>query len=232
MREIKYLVIHCTAGHQQTSVEDIEAYWKSKGWESPGYHFIVRADGTYKNLLPITKVSNGVKGFNANSIHFAFIGGVEIIKKQLANGQIVNAVGKAIDNRTEAQKATLEKLVRFHHNMFPNAAILGHRDFSPDKNRDGVIKPDEWIKTCPSHSVHAWLKEIKFRSNLPFALFETTSRLNIRSGQGINFSIVRGPLPKGTKVRLLAEGNDWYYVQVVETKETGWVDTSYLRKIP
>ncbi len=46
--------------------------------------------------------------------------------------------------------------------MFPDAKILGHRDVSEDKNRDGIISPNEWMKACPSFSVNEWLKEIKF----------------------------------------------------------------------
>jgi N-acetylmuramoyl-L-alanine amidase len=33
--------------------------------------------------------------------------------------------------------------------MFPKAQIKGHRDFSPDLNKDGKITSNEWIKQCP-----------------------------------------------------------------------------------
>lgn len=32
---------------------------------------------------------------------------------------------------------------------YPKAVIQGHRDFSPDLNKDGKITPNEWIKLCP-----------------------------------------------------------------------------------
>ena len=35
------------------------------------------------------------------------------------------------------------------HTLAPQATILGHRDLSPDRNGDGRITPDEWIKLCP-----------------------------------------------------------------------------------
>ena len=34
--------------------------------------------------------------------------------------------------------------------LYPKAIIQGHRDFSPDKNHNGIIEPSEFIKDCPS----------------------------------------------------------------------------------
>jgi hypothetical protein len=34
--------------------------------------------------------------------------------------------------------------------LYPYAKIQGHRDFSPDRNGNGTIEPEEWIKACPS----------------------------------------------------------------------------------
>ena len=99
-RNIKWLVVHCAACPQSTSVKSIVNYWKNAlGWKSPGYHVLVEPDGTPNELLPITEISNGVKGFNANSIHISYIGGVD-------------KDGKAIDNRTPEQKATILKYLR------------------------------------------------------------------------------------------------------------------------
>ena len=33
--------------------------------------------------------------------------------------------------------------------LYPYARIVGHRDFSEDKNGNGTIEPWEWIKACP-----------------------------------------------------------------------------------
>jgi N-acetylmuramoyl-L-alanine amidase len=111
MRDIKYIVFHCTAD-QTTKVENIVKYWKERlGWKSPGYHFIIEASGEVTQLHPISKPSNGVRGYNSNSIHISYIG------------------GKDIDDRTTnqiiAQKAILKTLLA----SFPDAEVLGHRDF-------------------------------------------------------------------------------------------------------
>lgn len=137
MRKITHIVLHCTATPQTTTIASIQNYWcKELGWESPGYHYIIRPDGEAVNLLPISQVSNGVAGHNAHSIHISYIGGID-------------AKGKAIDNRTSAQIATQVRLLQKFKAMYPNAEILGHRDFAGVK------------KECPSFDVRTWLKTIK-----------------------------------------------------------------------
>lgn len=126
MRNIKYLAVHCTATAPTASIESIENYWrKHLGWQTPGYHFIIKADGTLVNLLPIEKVSNGVKGFNSETINISYIGGID--KK-----------GVPKDTRTAAQKETLLGVLKVLKKKFPNAIIQGHRDFPKVK------------KACPS----------------------------------------------------------------------------------
>lgn len=137
MRDIKYIVLHCTATSQQASISSIENYWKNTlGWKSPGYHHIIKADGQIADLQPISKPSNGVAGYNAHSIHISYIGGID-------------SKGKGLDNRTLAQKASQIILLKKYKEMFPGAKILGHRDFPGVK------------KECPSFDVAKWIKEIK-----------------------------------------------------------------------
>lgn len=161
MRRIDNLVIHCTAGPQDQTVQVILDYWKHvMKWKTPGYHYLITPDGVPHNLVKIENVSNGVAGHNAHSIHISYVGGVEVIRSKNSKGVPINILGKPIDNRTVCQLETMEVLVRRFHREFPEADIKGHRDFSRDKNRDGIITPNEWTKACPSFSVAAWLKAI------------------------------------------------------------------------
>ena len=117
MRNIKYIVIHCTATPQGTKISSILNYWKNVlKWKNPGYHFVVDKDGNICKLRDITQTANGVKNYNKYANHIAYIGGVD------------NA-GKPKDNRTLKQKDQLLFKVRELKRMFPNAVILGHRDF-------------------------------------------------------------------------------------------------------
>lgn len=147
MRDIKYIVIHCTAGPQNQPTKEILAYWKSLGWSKPGYHHEINADGTIEDLLPIDQISNGVKGYNSHSIHISYKGGID-------------SHGNPVDNRTDAQKQSQIFLIRKYKEMFPNAVVLGHRDFSTDLNGNGIIDRWEWIKSCPAFDVRDWLKSV------------------------------------------------------------------------
>lgn len=144
MRNIKYIVIHCSANYG--SVEDDKRYWKEVlGWETVGYHFFIDEDGTIHQLAAISQVTNGVRGFNSNSIHISYQGGV-----------LRNNVKKAADTRTAAQKAAIITIIRKVREELRKTQdisaikILGHRDFSPDKNKNGVVDSWERIKECPS----------------------------------------------------------------------------------
>ena len=123
MRKIKYLVMHCTATHQNTSVENIRNYWKKVlKWSNPGYHYIIDKYGKITELQDVSKIANGVKNFNSNSIHIAYIGGID-------------EQGKSFDNRTPSQKYSQLYLLRQLKRKFPEAKILGHRDF-PNVKKD------------------------------------------------------------------------------------------------
>lgn len=137
MRTIKYIAIHCTAGNQYEAIPQLLAYFKNvRKWSVPGYHYVIKADGEVVNILPIEKVSNGVAGFNHEIINIAYLGGID-------------AKGKAIDNRTPLQKASLVELLKELRKTFKTAIIQGHRDFSPDLNHNGQVESFEWIKMCP-----------------------------------------------------------------------------------
>jgi N-acetylmuramoyl-L-alanine amidase len=133
MRVIKYLTVHCTAGSQDQKTQDIKHYWaKVLGWKSYGYHYLINKNGSIENLTDIKNPTNGVAGFNKHAIHICYKGGL-----------------KGEDTRTFEQKVALERILKTLKTQFPNAKIKGHRDFSPDKNGDGKITSNEWVKLCP-----------------------------------------------------------------------------------
>jgi N-acetylmuramoyl-L-alanine amidase len=117
MRNINYLVVHCTATQPDVKIESIKRYWKENlKWKSPGYHYMIKADGEIVNTLPIDKISNGVAGWNSQIINISYIGGID-------------KSGNPKDTRTAEQKASLLKLLKELKSKFPKAKIQGHRDF-------------------------------------------------------------------------------------------------------
>lgn len=136
MRGIDYIVVHCTASGQERTYRDILREFKLKGWQNPGYHYIIEKDGSLHKVLEDEQVANGVKGHNAHAMHVAYVGGID-------------SKGRPVDNRTPAQKAALRQVLSYLHGKYPSAVIQGHRDFSPDKNGNGIVDPWERIKECP-----------------------------------------------------------------------------------
>ena len=126
MRNINYIAIHCTATQPEASIASIQNYWKNNlGWKNPGYHYIIDRFGNVVNLLPIELVSNGVQGYNSQTINISYVGGID-------------KSGRPKDTRTEAQKQSILKLLKELRVKFPKAKIQGHRDFPNVK------------KACPS----------------------------------------------------------------------------------
>lgn len=132
-RPIKYIAIHCTATQQTATVAAIQRYWRdSLGWKAPGYHLLIEPNGTIHELLDFNGIANGVRGFNKDSVHISYIGGV-------------NKAGKASDNRTDAQKKAIleciDRVIEWSDNKC--LIIQGHRDFPNVK------------KACPSFDAKA-----------------------------------------------------------------------------
>ena len=126
MRIIKYIVIHFTATQPNTKKESILNYWKNTlKWKSVGYHRLIDANGIIHELANYDQITNGVKGYNSESIHFSYIGGID-------------EAGRPKDTRTIKQKESLLYLVEKAKKKYPEAIVLGHKDFK------GVVK------ACPS----------------------------------------------------------------------------------
>lgn len=138
MRKIDNIVVHCTAGHADESISVLIKGFRRRGWRNNGYHIVVDGNGNRHDITPLKRVANGVAGHNSNSIHVSYMGGVNF------------ETGKAEDTRTENQKAVLIEILQELRTKFPNATILGHRDLSPDKDKNGKVDRYEWLKACPS----------------------------------------------------------------------------------
>lgn len=134
-RKIKFIVLHCTATQPEATIKAIQDYWRNTlKWENPGYHFIIERDGEVVQLQDIEKLANGVAGNNQHSIHISYIGGID-------------RKGNPVDNRTPLQKdAMFDKVVELTE-LYPDAKVVGHRDFP------GVRK------ACPSFDVRNWISD-------------------------------------------------------------------------
>lgn len=120
-REIKEIIIHCTATPegQDRTVEWIRNLHKSQGWSDIGYHYVIYRDGSVHDGRNVNLVGAHCVGHNTNSIGVCYVGGCA------NDGKLTPK-----DTRTNAQKAALEILLRKLRTLYPKAKIYGHRDFA------------------------------------------------------------------------------------------------------
>jgi N-acetyl-anhydromuramyl-L-alanine amidase AmpD len=144
MRIINHLVIHCSATEQwrEVSVDEIRQWHLKRGFNDIGYHFVIDLNGIVHKGRPVETIGAHAQGYNANSIGICYVGG-------LARG-----THEPMDTRTPKQKESLINLTETLKNIFGITRIDGHRDLSVDFNGDGVITPNEWMKSCPCFDVH------------------------------------------------------------------------------
>ena len=139
------IVVHCSAtrASMDIGVREITQWHVQRGFDTVGYHYVIRRDGQLESGRPEGVIGAHVRGHNARSIGICLAGGVDN-QNQPEN------------NFSAAQLQTLEVLLHDVTTRYPHARVLGHRDLSPDLNGDGVISSNEFIKACPSFDVGLW----------------------------------------------------------------------------
>lgn len=151
MKQLKYLVIHCTATPQGREVtrEDIEQWHlQERSWSRVGYSDMIHLDGSLGNLIPFNQdnkvdsweISNGARGYNGVSRHVVYVGGASDKKPRWAKHYPLK------DTRTDAQKRALHIYVFYMILRHPNIKVIGHNEISN--------------KGCPSFDVGSWLRSI------------------------------------------------------------------------
>lgn len=135
---IKYIVIHCSATRSNMTYTpwQLDRDHRARGFRCAGYHFYISRDGNIESFRGLNERGAHVRGFNDCSIGICYEGGLD-------------TSSEPADTRTKEQKTALLGLLRYLRSYFPNALIVGHRDLSPDRNGDGKITSDEWLKACP-----------------------------------------------------------------------------------
>lgn len=122
MRSITLIIVHCSANRAGSALRlaDIDRHHRSLGWKGCGYHYVIPTDGTLEEGRPEAEMGAHCRHHNRHSIGICYIGGL-------------SADGTPADTRTEAQRATLRRLLASLHRRFPRALIVGHRDLDPLK---------------------------------------------------------------------------------------------------
>jgi len=158
MRPINLIVIHCSAtpnGRWHTAA-DIDRWHRKRGFlrqpparlqfnpelTSIGYHHVICTNGATATGRSHDEIGAHVAGRNADSLGIVMVGTDRFSLAQwIALRELINTLTLQQGNRPA---------------RYPNARIVGHRDLSPDRNGNGVVEPQEWLKTCPGFDVATW----------------------------------------------------------------------------
>lgn len=137
-RRITEIIVHCSATPEgkDYTVNDIRRWHKQQGWSDIGYHYVVYRNGHIEPGRDVDISGAHCEGHNAYSIGVCYIGGVA------RDGKTPK------DTRTLAQKAALLSLLTDLKMMYPQARIVGHRDY------------DTKGKACPSFDAKMEYKKI------------------------------------------------------------------------
>lgn len=123
MRTITLIIVLCSANKEGSTLRlaDIDRYHRSLGWKGCGYHYVIPTDGTVEVGRPEAQIGAHCANHNCHSIGICYIGGLA------ADGTTPK------DTRTDAQKASLLKLLAELHSRYPKALIVGHNTLNPQK---------------------------------------------------------------------------------------------------
>ncbi len=119
VREIKKLIIHCTATPEGRDVdaETINKWHKNRGWSQIGYHYVIKLDGTIEEGRSVHMVGAHTKGHNTGSLGIVYVGGCD-------------SKMKAKDTRTPEQDTALTHLLTYLIGKYPEVTIHGHNEFA------------------------------------------------------------------------------------------------------
>lgn len=136
----RYIVIHCadTPPEMDIGAAEIDRWHRERGWDSIGYHFVIRRSGAIEpgrpldiNAAPGWQTATGahVAGLNSQAIGICLAGGKG---------------GKP--DFTGQQRESLRYLVEVMTRIAPSAEVVGHRDLDAGK-------------ACPGFDVRSWWAE-------------------------------------------------------------------------
>ena len=136
MRDIKKIIVHCSAtpeGRDVSTAEIKRWHTEERGWSDIGYHWVIELHGS-RHLGRHEEVTGAHrKGHNSDSIGICYVGGTDVDRDPK-------------DTRTEEQKAEMINLLSELLDKYPDSVIYGHRDFAD--------------KACPSFDAKAEYADI------------------------------------------------------------------------
>lgn len=129
MRELKEIVVHCSATPTGT-VDSIRNYHiNHNGWSDIGYHYVIERDGALKTGRPLEQIGAHVKGANADTIGICLVGDTWF---------------------TDMQFNTLQSIINRLVCSYPSIVNIKPHNWYPSAKQQG--------KTCPNFDLKQHLQ--------------------------------------------------------------------------
>ena len=123
MREIKRVILHCTATKegQDISLETIRGWHVvGNGWQDVGYHYVILLNGDIALGRNLFTQGSHTRGENEDSIGVAYVGGLDEKGKPKDTMSLYQDI--AFMRLFESLSVTFGKLDLHGHNEFSNKA--------------------------------------------------------------------------------------------------------------
>ena len=130
----EYIAVHgaFTYPDMDIGAKEIDRWHRQRGFFQIGYHCIIRRDGTIEQGRPDHLIGAAVYGYNDVSWHVCLVGGKSRKTEDWEN------------NYTNAQFRALGSVLKKSGRAYPDAMVLGHRDFP------------RVSKGCPGFDIMNW----------------------------------------------------------------------------
>lgn len=142
MRQIKQIIVHCTATRPDwwdkktinEQVKEVDRWHRDRGFNQVGYHYLIGRSGEVVQGRPVEMVGAHARGHNKDSIGIALFGGFGSDADDLAT-----------EHFTPLQLAAAYDLIRKLQGQYniKNERVIGHNRISS--------------KSCPGFRVQKWL---------------------------------------------------------------------------
>ena len=183
-RSIDLIVVHCSATPNgdglfsgvagrpgfKTAADRIDEMHRQRGFkrsspiaakfnprlQSIGYHFVIACNGAVFTGRDLSEVGAHAEGYNAASVGICMTGTSAFTRDQFA---ALEALLRQLSQSLRVPLTAPMRKPRTDGGVAIMGGVCGHRDLSPDLNKDGKITSNEWVKTCPGFDVASYLKD-------------------------------------------------------------------------
>jgi N-acetylmuramoyl-L-alanine amidase len=145
-RHTAVMHVSATKMSQNFTIEDCRNSHLRRGFNEIGYHYYINKEGETSVGRDLSKDGAHVRGFNKGTIGICTEGGI-------------GENGKPKDTMNDMQKTACTGLLQALKKGNPKMQVKGHRDYSPDLNKNGKVDSNERLKECPCYDA---MEKFKF----------------------------------------------------------------------